>query len=215
MRLEKYQNSTRIQNIFYEEEKEEKERRRKEFLELVDRFNGDVCYAYLYDFTDPANAKTCVVDSYGIIGTELNLDVVLDDNNKAIPYISYYAGSNVRPKMAYLLNPTSLEGTNLLESTDLDAFTGVWEVSIIPTQSMVPEDYINIGLWKKNGKINYSTTDGNAPNGTNIGTTTHQPGLGETTDSYGQVYGNGSKNPVLAYAITEGSNGYIETAQKK
>ena len=182
-----------------------------------DRFNGDVCYAYLSDFKSPANAKTCVVDTYGIIGTEMNIDVVLSDDNKAIPYISYYAGSIVRPKMAYLLRPDNLTGDNLLDNTKLDAFTGIWEISIIPTSSMIPEDHINIGLWKKNGKINYSTKDGNIPNteGTNIGVVEHTPGIGETANSYGQVYGNGSENPVIGYAITSGVNGFIETAQMK
>ena len=183
-----------------------------------DSFNGDVCYAYISDFKHPENAKTCIVDSYGIIGTELNIDVALNSNNESVPYISYYAGSNVRPKLAYLINTDALTANTSLESTEDDAFTGVWEVGIIPTLSIVPEDHINVGVWKdSNGIINYSTTDGTAPKAdkSNIGNTTFSPGVGETEESYGEVYGNGSKNPVLAYAITKGANGYIETAQMK
>ena len=93
----------------------------------------------------------------------------------------------------------------------------VWEVGIIPTLSTVPEDHINVGVWKNNGVITYSTTDGNAPNaqGTNVGSNTYTPGVSETENSFGNVYGNGTMNPVLSYAVTNGVNGYIETAQMK
>ena len=187
-------------------------------IAAYDRNNGDVCYAYISDFKHPENTKTSVVDTYGILGTEINIDVALNANGKPVPYISYYAGSNVRPKMAYLNNPDALTGANLLDGTaENDSFTNVWEVSIIPTPSTVPEDHINVGVWKNNGVINYSTTDGNAPNaqGTNIGSNTHTAGVSETTNSYGNVYGNGTKNPVLSYAVTNGVKGSIETAQMK
>jgi len=93
---------------------------------------------------------------------------------------------------------------------DKGYFTGNWEVSIVPTASRVQQDNINVGVWKnagviKDSKVNISATT--VPNW-DIGVSSS-----DTTD--GKVYGNGTSNPVLAYAIKEKMNGYIETAQKK
>jgi hypothetical protein len=93
--------------------------------------------------------------------------------------------------------------------------TGEWEISIIPTSSKVSVDHINVGIWKdSDGKINWSTKDGKEPGASNIGTNTFTAGTGDKT-SYGTVWGNGTKNAVLGYAIIKGSLGYIETAQMK
>ncbi|MBR1537065.1 MAG: hypothetical protein IJ630_09020 [Treponema sp.] len=174
-----------------------------------DGLNGDLWYAYVSDFDNPSGAKTCIVDSYGIIGTELNIDVALDASGNPVPYISYYAGSCARPKIAYWAGTESIATSSLIESADDEVFTGAWEVSIVPTSSKVSVDHINVGVWKdSDGKLNWSTNDGNAPTSSNVGTTA--PGTND-----GKVYGNGSKNPVLGYAITQGSKGYIETAQMK
>ncbi|MBQ2601579.1 MAG: hypothetical protein II584_04245, partial [Treponema sp.] len=194
-----------------------------------DGLNCDVWYAYIPSFTSPSSKKTCMVDSYGLIGTELNIDVALDSSGNPIPYISYYAGSCAHPKTAHWAGTTSLASATTLGSVDDEEyFTGAWEVSVIPTQSKVSEDHINIGVWKdSNGTIIWSTTDGAAPaaNNSNIGETkldykevfnSKTDGTGNTGyKTGGHVWGNGSKNPVLGYAITKGSNGYIETAQMK
>ena len=173
-----------------------------------DGLSGDLWYAYVSDFDTPSNANTCIVDSYGIIGSELNIDVALNESSKPVPYISYYAGSCARPKIAYFAG-TDITSETSLNSADDEVFTGLWEVSVIPTSSKVSADHINVGVWKDaDGKLNWSTKDGDVPASSNIGTTA--PG----TDD-GKVYGNGSKNPILGYAITQGSNGYIETAQMK
>ena len=195
-----------------------------------DALNCDVWYAYIPNFTDPptdtSTIKTCLVDSYGLIGTELNIDVALDSSGNPIPYISYYAGSCAHPKIARWAGTTSINTATLRNSVDdYERFTGVWEVSVIPTQSRVTVDYVNIGVWKdSNGTITWSTTDGNAPKNDNSN-------IGETKLDYkevfsssagntgyrtgGHVYGNGTKNPILGYAIKQGAAGYIETAQMK
>ena len=192
-------------------------------IAAYDGLNGDLCYAYIPTFTQPSTAKTCIVDSYGIIGTELNIDVALDSNNKPVPYISYYAGNCARPKIAYWSGAKNIDSaTPFIGGAIEDVTTGEWEISTIPTGSKVSVDHINIGVWKdSDGKQNWSTTDGNTPNGktpgttgANVGKKTFTAGTGSNT-SYGTVWGNGSKNPVLGYAITKGSNGYIETAQMK
>ena len=173
-----------------------------------DGLSGDLWYAYIPDFKTPSGVKKCIVDSYGIIGTELNIDVALNDAGNPVPYISYYAGSCARPKIAYWAG-TDITSATLLNSAVDEVFTGVWEVSVIPTSSKVSVDHVNVGVWKdSNGKLNWSTKDGETPATNNIGTTS------PSTDN-GMVYGNGSKNAILGYAITQGSKGYIETAQMK
>lgn len=194
-----------------------------------DGLNCDVWYAYIPNFTSTENKKTCLVDSYGLIGTELNIDVALDDSGNPIPYISYYAGSCAHPKTAHWAGTTSIASATSLNSVDdYERFTGSWEVSVIPTQSKVSVDHVNIGVWKDStGTITWSTTDGNAPGEGNIGETKldykeiyKSEDMGYTAGNTGyktggHVWGNGSKNPILGYAITKGSGGYIETAQMK
>ena len=194
-----------------------------------DGLNCDVWYAYIPNFMTPANKKTCLVDSYGLIGTELNIDVALDDSGNPIPYISYYAGSCAHPKTARWAGTTSIAAATTLKSVDeLERFTGVWEVSVIPTQSRVSIDHVNIGVWKdSDGTITWSTTDGAAPGEGNIGETkldykevfkSEDLGYKAGNTGYrtgGHVWGNGSKNPILGYSITKGASGNIETAQMK
>lgn len=183
-------------------------------IAAYDGSNGDVWYAYLDDFDTPSNMKTCLVDSYGIIGTRLNIDVALNSSNKPIPYISYYSSS--RPKIARWSDSVSLTSSSLTNGATDDQFTGSWEVSYVPTSSKFSDSNIGVGVWKdENGVLNYSTTDGKTPSTDNIGTNTYQPGQSETTESYGTVWGNGSKNAILGYATTSGASGYIETAQMK
>lgn len=164
-----------------------------------DTNKSDVWYAYVSDFKNPDGKQTCLVDSYGIIGTELNIDVALKDG-KAIPYISYYANSCVKPKTAHLVGEIN-------DGSDADVFTGKWEVSIIPTASKVPEDHINIGLWKKNGVMDNSVENENSYN--------TAADIAANQESYGSIWGNGTANPILGYAITKGAGGFIETAQMK
>ena len=184
-------------------------------IAAYDGLNGDLCYAYIPVFTNPSVAKTCIVDSYGIIGTELNIDVALDSDNKPVPYISYYAGNCARPKIVYWSGLKDITSCSFDGGAIDDVTTGEWEISTIPTGSKVSIDHINVGVWKDAvGKINWSTKDGNIPTGSNIGSNTFKAGTGGTT-SYGTVWGNGSKNPILGYAITKGSGGFIETAQMK
>jgi hypothetical protein len=174
-----------------------------------DSFKADVLYAFIPSFDTPSGAKTCIVDSYGLVGTELNIDVALDANENPLPFISYYAGSNALPKIAKWNGSSALTASSLTTGADEDMFTGAWDISLIPTTSRISVDHINVGVWKdKNtGIIKDSTT------GTNL---TEQTGISYKSEvSRGNIYGNGSKNAILGYAINEGANGYIETAQMK
>jgi hypothetical protein len=170
-------------------------------IAAYDIINASLLYAHLMSYTDTSPA-TCVVDSYGIVGTNITLDVA-KVGTKYIPYIGYYAQSSIRPKYAYLVDTSSYAPNGAVN----DNFTGSWEVSLVPTSSSVPQDQINVGVWKdSSGVLKSSPTQTssyiNTVNGYN-------------STNYGYCYGNGSSNGVLAYQIKESTKGYIETAQKK
>ena len=187
----------------------------KVHIACYDNANADVWYAYIDDFEHPENAKTCVVDSYGIVGTELSLDVAYVNSNP-VPYISYYGSSCVRPKVAYWASTDSIVTASSIEGAEEEAFTKNWEVSIIPSGSKISIDHVNVGVWKDNsGNLTYSTLDGNVPNGIQAGKEGSNLGKANAGTTEGMVYGNGTKNPILGYAITQGAGGYIETAQMK
>ena len=116
-------------------------------IAAYDRTSSDLYYAYLSD--KDATPKTCKVDSYSQVGTNIEIDVALS-GSKAIPYISYTAeGMYGLPKVAYLEEGLSEETLTLSAGADgMDMFTGAWEVAIIPTESLIRNDNVNIGVWK-------------------------------------------------------------------
>jgi hypothetical protein len=172
-------------------------------IAAYNRSGADLYYAYLSG--KDATPKTCLVDSYSQIGKYISIDVAFNSDNsdgKAVPYISYLGeGFGGLPKVAYL--PTGInDSTELKDGADnnTDMFTGVWEVSLIPTSSYVCEDNMNVAVWKDtSGKIKTSVKEANPTSSTTSGTS----------------YGNGTSQFVLGYATEEGVNGYIETAQLK
>ena len=127
------------------------------------------------------------------LGRTFTIDVA-KNGDSFVPYIGYYALSSARPKFAYRASDTVQDGVIN------DAYTGNWEVTLIPTEKRAPQDTINVGVWKNaSGEIKNSTT-----------------GTAERGTDWGKAYGNGTSNPILAYAIRESSTkGTIETAQKR
>ena len=173
-------------------------------IAAYDSTNGDVWYAYLQKYDSPSSAKVGCLDSNGFVGSELNIDVALVDD-KAVPYISYYASSAAKPKIARWIGGNLTEVSSV-SGAENEAFTSNWEVSYVPTSSKLIVDHINVGVWKdSSGVIKQSKT----------GEKTFTPGSGDTVNSFGTVWGNGTVNPVLGYATKSGSLGYIETAQMK
>ena len=170
--------------------------------------NGKVKYAFMQKFNSE-NVTTCTVDSYDIIGQNLTLDVAyeLDENGVGhnIPHIGYYALSRTLPKYAYLAKPAS---SDLNGADSSNYFTGVWETTYIPTKQTVPQDRINVGVFKQNGQRAYSTI------GQNMFKANGTKGTSSTAAGSGTCYGNGTNNPVLGYAIKYESNKiYAEVAQ--
>lgn len=200
-----------------------------------DSLNADVIYGYAASYTAAASGfAQYTVDSYGIIGSEITLDVALDANSNPVPYIGYYATSCVRPKYAKLV-----DGSDLGDGVDSDKFTGKWEVSLVPTKSTVPQDHVNVAAWKNSaGTISAPTTtyasntykymsksDGVISYASSASTTvTGYPsayydfknnGSTYNAGSCGQNFGNGSSNPIVAYRNKVKTNGSVETAQMR
>ena len=164
----------------------------------------DLHYAYLPSY-NASSFTTSAVDSYGITGSQIRLDVALSANGNPIPYIGYYSPSAGYAKLAYLVDKSSGFDQGAAGVND-GYFTGDWEITCIPTTSELVEDNINVGVWKgADGKIKESVS---APAGL--------PAFDEdAARKKGTVYGNGTANPVLGYATTQSINGFLETAQKK
>lgn len=176
-------------------------------IAAYDPVNLDLCYAYLDSYSD-TSFETCVVDSNGVTGSNLTLDVAKVNGNW-IPYIGYYATYCIKPKYAYKVETSSKAPAGSEE----DMFTQKWESMVVPTSSTIEmqsnqHNDINIAVWKdSNGVIK------NSKNGTNSHPTNNN---GYNADAYGHVYGNGTSNPIMGYAIKSGaSQNTIETAQLK
>ena len=69
---------------------------------------------------------------------------------------------------------------------------------------------MNIGLWKWEGKVVNS-------NDSHFGTVLTAKTSADNTSSgtNGNIYGNGTANPILGYAVESTSGTYLETAQMK
>ncbi len=178
-------------------------------IAAYDPVNLDLVYAYASSYS--SSFTTCVVDSNGVVGSNLTLDVALD-NGKAVPFIGYYATSCIKPKYARFVDG-SLSGD--IDGSKNDEVTGKWEISVVPTDRVVEmqsnqHNDINIGVWKNNnGELTGADVTGK------VSSFTNSPN-GYSSTSNGQIYGNGTKNPVLGYAIKYGSSSdTIETAQMK
>lgn len=188
-------------------------------IAAYDTVDANLIYAYLSSYDD-ATPQVVTVDSYAFTGTNIRLDTaVSDDGNYIIPYIGYYMSSIQKPKMAYLPGVVSSsttkatrEAVTISAGTDeSEAVTGLWEATVLPTSSRIADNYaycyINIGLWK-----DASTGKAKVMSGTDVAYT-NKSGIDKENTS--KTYGNGTANPVLAYATRVGTRGHLETAQMK
>lgn len=170
---------------------------------------GDLYYSYISDPKTKTGTKTVIVDSYGSVGTYPMIDVAKDSKDgNFIPYISFRCESNsdttASVKIAYPVNWD--EDGKVLNGVDsYDRYTGNWEVSVVPTDNTPLTDYTNIGMNKDSFGVKkvFAT-------GTDISKAWSATfAVSDSTT----VYGNGTSNPVVSYAVSE--NGVLEMAQKK
>lgn len=172
-------------------------------IAAYDYMNSNLVYAYKPTYNTDTT-YTCVVDSYGLTGTNIMLDTAISADGKyMIPYIGYYTPSSAKPKIAYM--PKGISNDIIVVENgvnDNDEYESSWEIATLPTLSRLTDDRINVAVWKDaSGKI-----------------TTSESTLNETASNgsvEGVCYGNGTSNPVLGYAIRVNTTGYIETAQLK
>ncbi len=180
--------------------------------------DGSLRYAHLdspgANYTEATDSVK--VDSFTITGERITLDVGKDSSGNVIPYISYFNGTARLPCVAKLVVPESgtmnykAQGTGTDDGEDM--FTGNWEISLVPSSKKLTTNYydkMNICLWKQNGTI----VRGNDENFTVSKTKTSADNLSGTTN--GNIYGNGTANPILGYAIESNSGTCLETAQMK
>lgn len=168
---------------------------------------GSLYYAYLDSYDSPFDASKDLVkvDSYGSTGQYITMEVAKDSNGNNIPYIGYWMNSMSYPKYAYLVDTDISKG--LKPGVDKDnRYTDAWESIMIPTSSDILRDDINIGLYRYK----------EAEDGHLKGEIREIPRRAETAgEKSGVAGGNGTKNPIFAYGISETGSGYIETAQLK
>lgn len=177
-------------------------------IAAYDPINLDLVYAYKSSY-NASSFETCIVDGYGVVGSNLTLDVAKNAGGKWIPYIGYYATSCVKPKVAYLADTAS----NAPAGTIDDEVTKAWEISVIPTTNIIPlgsqgNNKMNVGVWKDKDSWQIK----NSVTGANTGS---HSGSSYGATCWDKVYGNGTANPIMGYAIKSGAAGYIETAQMK
>lgn len=165
---------------------------------------ADLYYTYMSSLT--ATPVTMLVDSYDNVGSYCTIDVGRTNSTSSqwIPYITYKRdASEVALKMAYPVVNVSTEKPG---ASSAGFFTGNWDVCTIPSANNSTNDLVNVGLCKDwdDGVIQ------NFPTGADD--FSYNPGGTYAICDSSVIYGNGTQNPVVGYAVEQG---YIEVAQKK
>ena len=177
-------------------------------IAAYDAENTCVRYAYSASATSPS-FKACVVDAKEGGGSYLTLDVALE-GGVPVPQIGYYSSSCAKPVLAKYAGPAlSADTTTAAKIAGAIGkyMTGAWEVSAVPSTSVISKDRVNVALRKTAaGVITTPAT------GTSYYSNT---AAGYGSDSYGVVYGLGNTNAVMGYCRAKGAKTYIETAQRK
>lgn len=171
---------------------------------------ADLYYSYIKNPKfDKVATNTVLVDSYQQVGTYCTIDVGREsDGSPWIPYISYKCESNNGTSASTkIAHPVKFLNGEILPGVDnKDMFTGNWEVSIVPTTKTPITDFVNAGINKdwKNGVIRKFDKKNDSSSSLSYGFPVSDSTI---------VYGNGTSNPVVSYAVSE--NGVLEMAQKK
>ncbi|BDC96777.1 hypothetical protein TRSA_18760 [Treponema saccharophilum] len=137
-------------------------------IAYYDASNGDLKYAYVQDYTNPAAVKTMTVDSYLSSGTNISISVKKVGSDY-VPYISSFMSSF--NKTSYTVRTAWITDGSLLKSKTADElkgvdgnddFTGVWEVMTVPLASTsIPLDYsVGIGIKSNQPILGYGTQNG-------------------------------------------------------
>ena len=198
---------------------------------------GSLRYAYLSSYDDntyeenynsPTTNKAVIVDSFTITGERITIDTGLAQvpgttDYVVIPYISYYNSMVRLPAVAHPVLKSTMDyaAQGTVTTGDYQIFTGDWEVSLVPSPKTITTnsyDKINLGLWKR------AAVSGTEPKGMIVTSLDsgftgpaagHTSGENESEIKYGHIYGNGTKNPIMGYAVETSSGTALETAQMR
>lgn len=186
---------------------------------------GNLKYAYYKKNGTTASYKTtpsiCVVDANGAVGTKCTIDVVKDNSGNQVPYISYQLIGGVSTYNAKVAYRTDFTSQDFAGADSTDFYTGKWEISIVPTTSLLKDDTVNIGLWRgADGKAKNFTSNKNWKSadilsyGGTAGSSSFASVYNGTMNvgSPSIVRGNNTANPIIGYGVESGA---IEMAQKK
>lgn len=164
-----------------------------------DNGNGCLRYAYLSAYNS-GTIKQAKIDGYLITGYKPSIDVVKEGSNY-VPYISYYLPSSLTTRYAKLADVSKLTSGSLDGCDENDMFTGVWEVSTIPTNNNIENENVEIAFYKK------STGEADKIKSNNTAS---------ATGGSGTYNANGTSNPLIAYIRNDTyGQGFVETAQMR
>lgn len=185
-----------------------------------DYLGADLLYTYIPSVNSVpqiTSAQTFVVDSYLSVGTWCTIDVAKElkpestNEYNYVPQIGYFAPASEDSTAAARIAKAAkfdANGRPLFAGVENDKFTGAWEISVIPTQSIPIIDRVNVGMYKDaNGVLGVIPTGGE--NRISV-SEVKKPGY-PVSDST-TVYGNGTTNPAVVYCLDDGP---VELAQKK
>lgn len=176
-------------------------------LAYLSNSGANLYYTYLSSVS--STPVTMLVDAYQDVGDRCMITVGRESTSKPwIPYISYKSNYASHTKIAYPVFADDADAATRPTSgieNGTEKYTGAWNVSLVPDTSLSIDDTVSIGVNKDwaNGEMHDFPTDE-----TQKASDTGVYALCDATI----VYGNGTKNPVMGYAIEDGS---IQMAQKK
>lgn len=178
-------------------------------LAYLSNSGANLYYTYLSSVS--STPVTMLVDAYQDVGDRCMITVGRESTSKPwIPYISYKSNYASHTKIAYPVFDTSATASTRPTAGIVDGtekFSGNWNVSLIPDTSISIDDTISVGVhknWASGSGVMYDFPTGSTVSASDTGVYS----LCDAT----VVYGNGTANPVMGYAVEDGT---IQMAQKK
>ena len=166
---------------------------------------------YTYMSSVSATPVTMLVDAYQDVGDRCMITVGRESTSKPwIPYISYKSNYASHTKIAYPVFASDAISSTLPSAGIVDGtekYAGAWNVSLVPDTNLSIDDTVSVGVnkdWASGSGVMYVFPTGETQKASDTGVYA----LCDATI----VYGNGTKNPVMGYAIEDGT---IQMAQKK
>lgn len=166
---------------------------------------------YTYMSSVSATPVTMLVDAYQDVGDRCMITVGRESTSKPwIPYISYKSNYASHTKIAYPVFASDASSATLPSAGIVDGtekYAGAWNVSLVPDTNLSIDDTVSVGVnkdWASDSGVMYVFPTGETQKASDTGVYA----LCDATI----VYGNGTKNPVMGYAIEDGT---IQMAQKK